>query len=394
MKCSNCGQEIPSGLLYCEYCGEEVCIVPDYNPLEDMLAAQVKMSINNNESDSLDFAVKKQQNNRKSPTKRTIDEREARRRQAERRRALKRKKRRRLLIIMMLFIALIIGFGVFLYQTSYTGIMNKGNTAFDEKDYKNAQMYYNQAVEKNPKQVDAYIGLANIYIAKSDAVRAENIYLDALKAYPDETSIYEACIQFYLDTDQALEIPELIADASTDVQSALDKYIVDAPEFSLKSGVVYDDVQQLTLISSHKTIYYTTNGTNPTFSSAKYESPIQLDEGETTIKAIAVDKSGVPSLPSEMSYIIELPIEDAPAVSPSTGQYDESTKIEIKVPEGYTAYYTMDGSTPTTASTKYYGPVDMPEEDTLFKAILVSESGRYSGVTTRNYILDLPETEE
>ena len=60
---------------------------------------------------------------------------------------------------------------------------------------------------------------------------------------------------------------------------------------------------------------------------------------------------------------------------------------------GYTAYYTMDGSTPTTASSKYYGPIDMPEHNTLFKAILVNSAGRSSGVTTRNYILDLSENE-
>ena len=54
----------------------------------------------------------------------------------------------------------------------------------------------------------------------------------------------------------------------------------------------------------------------------------------------------------------------------------------------------MDGSTPTTASKKYTGPIDMPENDTLFKAILVNSNGRSSGVTTRNYILDIQEDEE
>ena len=141
-------------------------------------------------------------------------------------------------------------------------------------------------------------------------------------------------------------------------------------------------------------IYYTIDGTDPNFSSLKYKEPIQLDEGETVVKAISVNKKGVPSLPESKTYVIELPIEDAPAVSPSTGQYDQRMKIEIKIPEGYTAYYTMDGSTPTTASTKYTGPINMPENDTLFKAILVNAGGRCSGVTTRNYILDLPDEEE
>ena len=48
MKCRYCGQEIPEGVLYCENCGQEVRIVPDYNPLDDMLAQQIVGSINGN----------------------------------------------------------------------------------------------------------------------------------------------------------------------------------------------------------------------------------------------------------------------------------------------------------------------------------------------------------
>ena len=86
--------------------------------------------------------------------------------------------------------------------------------------------------------------------------------------------------------------------------------------------------------------------------------------------------------------MVELPIVDAPAVSPSTGQYDEPKEITIVVPDGYTAYYTTTGEEPTTASNKYTEPIDMPEGETLFKVILVNAKGRMSGVTTRNYVLE------
>ena len=42
MRCRYCGQRIPEGELYCRHCGKEVRIVPDYNPLDDMLTAQIK----------------------------------------------------------------------------------------------------------------------------------------------------------------------------------------------------------------------------------------------------------------------------------------------------------------------------------------------------------------
>ena len=46
MKCRYCGHEIPDGVLYCENCGKEVRIVPDYNPLDDILAQEIVGSIN------------------------------------------------------------------------------------------------------------------------------------------------------------------------------------------------------------------------------------------------------------------------------------------------------------------------------------------------------------
>lgn len=405
MKCTNCGYEIPSGMLYCKRCGKEVRIVPDYNPLEDMLTTQIRVSmddkseyINNRNKYNTTRNTQNRSSTNRSAVKhsnvRTPEEREARRRQAERRREIKRKKRRRLLIIMSVIFVMFVGLVILLYQTSYTGIVKKGNKALLSSEYAIAQECFEKAITKKPEQPDAYIGLSHVYIAKRSLKTAEKLFVDAISSQPDNASIYEAMVEFYLDTKQALEIPKLLAKAEDNVREALSSYIIPKPEYSLESGKIYDDVQQLTLISNEETIYYTLDGTEPSFSSTRYAEPIQLDEGETVVKAIAVNKKGVPGLPESKTYVIELPIEDAPAVSPSTGQYDEPMKIEIKVPEGYTAYYTIDGTTPTTASTKYSGPINMPEKDTLFKAIIVNAVGRSSGVTTRNYILDIPEKEE
>ena len=395
MKCRNCGYEIPAGELYCKRCGEEVRIVPDYNPLDDMLTQQIKVSINGEpDSASPDKAYTRNMRNTGRTSHLTQNEREARRRQAEKRREIKRKKRRRLLIAMSAILVTFIAIVIVMYLNSYSGVVRKGNKALLSSEYAVAQECFEKAIEKKPEQPDAYTGLSQVYIAKSDLKNAEKIFADAISDYPDNIALYKAFIQFYIDTNQALGIPKLLSKANDKIQKSMDEYIVDKPEYSLEEGKVYDDVQQLTLTSKEKTIYYTIDGTDPTFTSIKYSEPIQLDEGETIVKAMSVNENGIPGLFEEKVYVIELPIEDAPAVSPSTGQYSESMKIEIKVPDGYTAYYTMDGSTPTTASKKYTGPIKMPESDTLFKAILVNASGRSSGVTTRNYILEIEEDEE
>ena len=45
MRCTHCGADIPEDQMFCPECGAEVQIVPDYNPLDDVLAREVKGSV-------------------------------------------------------------------------------------------------------------------------------------------------------------------------------------------------------------------------------------------------------------------------------------------------------------------------------------------------------------
>lgn len=410
MKCRYCGANIPDGELYCKKCGEEVCIVPDYNPLDDMLTAQIKLGVNDEgdlDSDYLEITRKRGQGSGQRKTTgnvrgtsrnkdantaaRTAAERERRRRQAEKKKAMLKRKRRRLLLAIAGVIVLIAVVCIVMYQNSYKGFINKGYKAAESKEYEKAVSCFEKAISKDQKKADGYIGLSKVYILQDKTEEAEKLFLNAIDKQPKNADIYKACIEFYLDTEQQMKILDLLEDADDSVSAALSEYVIDEPEFSLDEDKEYDDVQQLSLTSEESEIYYTIDGTDPSLSSTKYMEPIQLNEGETVVKAIAVNKKGVPSPASKKTYSIKFPIEDAPAVSPSTGQYDKAIQIEVKVPEGYEAYYTTNGSDPTTSSTKYTGPIDMPEGETLFKAVLINAKGRTSGITTRNYMLDIEE---
>lgn len=400
MKCRYCGHEIPDGMLYCEVCGKEVRIVPDYNPLEDMLAAHVKDAINSEGSGQSNTdstgntgrhmtgrnASARRNTAHGNTTARMREEREQRRRQAERRKAQKRRQRRQLLAILFIFAVALIDCIVALYMGSYPGIIRRADRALGEKSYEEAIGFYERAIAKDAKKADAYAGLARVYTEQKDLTAAENVFLDALEDQTDNTGIYEACFEFYLDTKQAMRIPSLLADADEKVKKELAEYDVKEPEFSLDDSEIFDDVQQLSITSKAGTVRYTDDGSEPDLNSRKFQQPLQLGEGKNEIRAITVNDRGIPSRTVIKTYVIELPVVDAPAVSPSTGQYDYAQSIEIKVPEGYEAYYTTDGTDPTSASTHYEGPIDMPDGETLFKAVLVSNGGRVSGMTTRNYI--------
>lgn len=400
MKCRYCKAEIPEGELYCKKCGREVQIVPDYNPLEEMLTAQIQLDGNEQESELDQYINQNRRNNNRTgqtagrntgSTGRMLTEKERRKRQsakAARKKALRRK--RRIVLLIMALIVVLAGAGFYvIYQNSYNGIMKKAQKAAQSKDYTTAESYFKQAISKNAKKADAYTGLADVYLSQDKTDEGTTLFEEAVSKQSGNVELYKACMDFYLKSDQNMEIPELLDSVSDSMLEKLSDYVVDEPKFSLEDSTTYDDVQKLLLTADKDTIYYTTDGTDPDLTSTKYTSEgIQISEGETTIKAIAVNKKGVPSSISKKIYTVEFPVEDAPAVSPSTGQYDEAVQIEVKVPDGYTAYYTTDGTDPTTASTKYTGPIDMPKGETLFKVVLVNGKGRMSGITTRNYMYD------
>jgi len=445
MRCTHCGANIPDDQLICPVCGAEVQIVPDYNPLEDVLAREVKGSVAGATRQIQADVVRRQnvsqnqqnrnrQNQRSNPNStRVLSQaelnREERREQLRRQRAQRqrqktdakryqdarqstenlrrtstesrrlqqikkqeaaRKKRQKLLTVFFLLI-LLVGVGIYIgYQNSYTGMIKKGNAALQNSNYTSAENYFNRAIIKDKSKAEAYTGLANIYVAQDDLDSAESVYLNALETQPSNVNLYKAAVKFYEKTEQPNKISDLLQDCEDkNVLSAMNDYVSSAPKFSLKEGT-YDEVQQVTLTSATGgTIYYTTDGSDPTESSTEYKEAVLLQsEGDTEIRAIAVNKKGIPSAVSSAKYSIEFPLVDAPAVSPSTGQYSTATQITITVPDGYTAYYTMDGSTPTASSEKYTDPIDMPENSqTTFSAILVNDkNGKATEVTTRNYI--------
>ena len=450
MICRHCGANFPDDLVVCPECGAEVQIVPDYNPLDDVLAREVrgsvegatrqiqtedirryrrgssdqnvnatrvlrqdemdrirrdlrsgaeKQGIDGSRRNTDEMRSQRQSAGNSQRQRQSTDELRRsrqntgelkRQRQQQRLEAAKRK-RRNLLITMFAVLALIIAGIVVVYQNSYTGMIRKGYNAIQTRDYTAAARYFDRAIVKDRSRVEAYVGHAEVYIDQEDLDGAEDVYLSAIETQPTNERLYQAAIDFYMDTEQPEKIAVLLQNCEDEtVLNAVSDYISSAPQFSPKEGT-YSEVQEITITSdTGGDIYYTLDGTDPTAETGtKYTEPVLLqNEGATEIRAVAMNSRGIPSVITSGRYTIEFPIVDAPAVRPSTGQYSQPEQITITVPEGYTAYYTMDGTTPTTSSTQYTGPVTMPENtQTIFMAVLVNNNnGKLTEVTTRNYI--------
>ena len=73
MKCMHCGADLPEDQLICPRCGREIQIVPDYNPLDDMLTAQLKGGIT--QTMSLHLGEQEKQNVRYMKDGKVLEER-------------------------------------------------------------------------------------------------------------------------------------------------------------------------------------------------------------------------------------------------------------------------------------------------------------------------------
>ena len=121
----------------------------------------------------------------------------------------------------------------------------------------------------------------------------------------------------------------------------------------------------ITTTTSNPSIYYTTDGTEPSSTNGKlYSAPFDVTE-ETTIKAIVTRAGFTPSdiTTTTISKVATPTIQD-------NGHYAVSITSET---DGATIYYTIDGSDPTTSSTEYTAPLTENISGVLIKAIAVKE---------------------
>ena len=159
-----------------------------------------------------------------------------------------------------------------------------------------------------------------------------------------------------------------------------------APVFS-PAGGSYTAVQQVALSDSTpgSAIYYTTNGADPTTSSTRYSRAIPVS-ATTTLKAIAVASNALPSPIVAATYALKLTAA-APVFSPAAGTYTTGQSVTITdATPNATIYYTTNGATPTTSSTKYTGAISVAASATV-KAVAIATGYSLSAAASAAYTI-------
>ena len=165
---------------------------------------------------------------------------------------------------------------------------------------------------------------------------------------------------------------------------------VEAPVITPDTGTYYENQTVHMSAGDGCTIYYTTNGSDPTTSSPEFTDDfiVSYNAGSTTtIKAIAVDGDGVISDVTTVVYTWAAPTVHIHPDSRNTTASSMSVTLTPD-PAGAQVYYTTDGSTPSPANgTLYTGPftVSIPNVGDAVTVKAIAVMGNTSAVATATY---------
>jgi hypothetical protein len=167
------------------------------------------------------------------------------------------------------------------------------------------------------------------------------------------------------------------------------------PTFSPSAGD-YTTAPTVTLETTtpSASIYYTTDGSTPTYpatgTTQLYSGPITVSTTET-LQAIAIATGYIQSNVASAAYGVGAQAA-TPNLSPAGGTYTAVQTVTISdATAGATVYYTIDGSTPSSGSPVYSGPISVSTNEVV-QALATAPGYSNSNMASASYTINIPQT--
>ncbi len=400
MKCPVCGNEIKEEQLYCESCGYEIRIVPDFEPEIENHIQETMTGVAHEFAPFQDEGRKEASGTAQGEN---AEDKETPWYAGEERPSLLLgifhffKKRKVLSLIVFAVLAVIAAVLVSVYvsrarKNTYEYQFAQGITAAGQGDYGRALACMERAIRYDNQRAEARLLMADYYAELGDTESASAIYED-LTAYEEyRQEAYEKLVAIYEQEGRYTDICNLIGRCEYDeIRSLYNEYLAEEPIFSMAGGV-YEDAQIVKIsANTNGIIYYTLDGSVPDEADLVYTAPILLESGEYRVSAVFINDYGMMSQIHTEVYEIEAELPNDPVVIPDGGDYTVPAYISVEVPQGCTVYYTSDGSVPDNNSTVYSRDICMPLGVSTYRFVSYNEVHVASDVTQVEYHLNLEE---
>lgn len=392
MKCPKCGRDLTEGKLLCEYCGEEITMVPEFD-------IELETEIHKNLSNMVeDISLHDDEEFVEEFLEEDDDLKEHLRDYFLRKDNQNGKKGRMLLPFFVIAVSVLLVFVIIIpkikraiQENSYEYQYNKAIECATIDHYDEAVIYLERALALNPTDINSRFLLAKYYDKSGQSQSAILVLGELLELETErKEEIYDLLLKI-LETRQDYEqMGEVLKKCKIQrIVSKYNKYAALEPDFNKEEGV-YEELISITMKGNTKGfVYYTLDGSTPTKNSMVYESPILLESGDYVIKALFVNMYGIESDVITKTYYINLLMPDEPDINLDSGSYNEPQMIEVFHANDTKIFYTMDGTTPTEKSMRYTEPLEMPFGVSNFAIVAINESGVHSNVVKRTYQMSI-----
>lgn len=202
-------------------------------------------------------------------------------------------------------------FFLFYNRTLATDLLQNSARSMAAKGrYERSVSYYHSAWKLMPERTDLPIELAETYAEAGNFTKAEYTLVSAIAANPNNYELYAALCRAYVEQDKLLDAVQMLDRISSEsVKEALNQRRPAAPVITPESGY-YSEYIQVAVETSEPTIYLTTDGEYPSSDSHLYSGPVDLETGETTVIALAVNEDGLVSPAAVSGFTIGGVVEE------------------------------------------------------------------------------------